>query len=154
MRHEIAELTVAAKHETTRKSILKLGGMLGTFRASFAMAVKTQASSVLPMVGAAGMGAAAAGLLALWKQAAEREQSMAANPYFILWKLGVSRPSEVRRTSKVSLVKPPKLPPGHFKLNAAHHWLCPPTAGVNFLAVRKSELRSSTRSHLEVRNPS
>lgn len=137
LKHEIAELTVAAKHEGTRKNILKLGGMLGTFTASFALAVQTQSSSVLSIAGAAGMGAAAVGLLDLWKQATEREQKMAANPYFILWKLGMSRPSEVKRTSKVSLVKPPNLSPEQFKLNAAHHWLCPPTAGVYFAAVKK-----------------
>lgn len=135
LKHEIAELTVSGKHENTRKNILKLGGMLGTFTASFAMAIQTQASSLLSIVGAAGMGAAAAGLLDLWKQATEREQNMAANPYFILWKLGMSRPSEVKRTSKVKIAKPPKLSPEQFALNAAHHWLCPPTTGVKFLVV-------------------
>lgn len=135
LKYEIAELTVAQKHESTRRNIVKLGGMLGTFSASFAMAVQTNATSFSSLIGAAGMGAAALGLVDLWKQASEREQKMASNPYFILWKLGMTRLSEVKRSSKVNLTKAPNLSKERLRTKA-HHWLCPPTPGVHFLCVK------------------
>jgi hypothetical protein len=138
LRHEIAELTVAAKHGNTRTSIAKLGGILGTFTVSFTMAIGTQPNSISRLIGAAGIGAATKALLDLWTQAKEGEKAMTDNPYFILWKLGVSRPSEVMRASNVDLVKVPQVSPEQFLRNTAYHWLCPPTIGVWFAGVRTS----------------
>jgi len=137
LKYEIAELTMAAKHHGMRGSIGKLGGILATFTASFTMALNTQPTSLTRLIGAAGIGAASKALLDLFIQSTEREQKMPDNPYFILWKLGVSRPSEVSRKHNIDIGKAPKLSPKEFNVHSTHHWLCPPTAGVNFLVNEK-----------------
>ncbi|MEK6408904.1 MAG: hypothetical protein AABN34_18430 [Acidobacteriota bacterium] len=137
LKHEIAELTKAAKHQGIRNSVAKLGGILTTFTISYTVAVNTQPSSISRLIGGAGIAAATKALLDLYTQSTEREKNLVDNPYFILWKLGVSRPSEVKTRSKVDIVKAPKLSPEQFDLRSAHHWLCPPTNGVGFLVVKK-----------------
>lgn len=138
LKYEIAELTKAAKYQGARNSISKLGGILATFTASFALAVNAQPNSMYRLLGGAGIAAATKALLDLYTQAIEREKNLADNPYFILWKLGVSRPSEVKAPSTVEVIKAPKLSPEQFGLDFAYHWLCPPTNGVWFGGVRKA----------------
>jgi hypothetical protein len=133
LKYEIAEFMIADKYNNVRKNIAKLGGVLGTFSASLAMAVSTDPSSMLPLVGAAGMGAAATSLLSLWNQAVEHERDMSKNPYYLLWKLGISKPSQVRKSSRPNLIQTPRPSVEQLQVPVAHHWLCPPTPGVEFV---------------------
>ena len=137
LKYEIAEFMIADKHNNVRKNIAKLGGVIGTFSASLAMAVSTDPNSMLPLVGAAGMGAAATSLLSLWNQAVEHERDMSKNPYYLLWKLGISKPSQIRKSSRPNLIEIPKTSVEQIQVPAAHHWLCPPTAGVQFVFAKK-----------------
>jgi hypothetical protein len=133
LKYETAEFMVADKHNNTRKNIAKLGGIINTFSVSLAMAVSVEPNSMLPFVGIAGMGAAATALLSLWNQAVEHEQAMSKNPYYILWKLGLSKPSQIKKSSKPNLIEIPKPSVEQIQVPVAHHWLCPPTPGVQFV---------------------
>jgi len=137
LKYEIAELTMASKHHSMRKSLGKLGGILATFTASFTMALNTQPTSLARLIGAAGIGAASKTLLDMFVQATEREQKMPDNPYFILWKLGMSQPSEVVKKHTVDIAKAPRLSPKELRVHSTHHWLCPPTPGVRFAVTEK-----------------
>jgi len=138
LRHEIAELTVAEKHRGVRARISRLGGAIATFTASLAVATKAEPGTALPLVGVVGAGLAGKVLFDLWRQSAEQEQTMAASPYIVLWKLGVRRPSQIKATPRVSALRePPNALRGIVPEHAAHHWLCPPTGGLRALAVKK-----------------
>ena len=131
---QIAELTRAEKFTKVRNSIAALGGTIATVSAAVAIASKPENPAW--WAGIAGAGAAGVSLLNIWKQKVDAQEQMAKNPYFILWKLGVTKPTRVRKRRNTSIVKKPRMPLNEFiEIHGAMHWLCPPTPGVRFLVV-------------------
>jgi hypothetical protein len=136
LRAEIAELTLSEKYHRLRKTIITLGGVIGTFTATVGVAAGSSPSSV-PVV-AAGAGAAGAALVGLWTQANEHARSVSLNPYSILWKLGASNSQKTTNRSRVKIYRP-QVAAGLENVHVvmAHHWLCPPTTGIRALVVDK-----------------
>jgi hypothetical protein len=133
----IAEFTRSDKFAKVRNTIAALGGTIGTFSAAVAIAAKPE--NPIWWAGLAGAGAAGVSLLNIWKQTVDSQERMSQNPYFILWKLGVTKPAQVKKTSDAKMVKAPKMPLDQFiEVHGADHWLCPPTNGFRIAAVRRN----------------
>jgi hypothetical protein len=138
LRSEVAELTLSDKYHRLRQTVLAAGGVLGIVTAT-ANALSGGSTPVT----AVGAGAAGAALLELWKASVESRKARWASPFSVCWNLGIQRPSQVRRAAKVRVATMPVLPPD-LNPSYAHHWLCPPTLGVLFAAVRKSPASPTT----------
>ena len=138
LKTEVAILARSAKYQTLQQRVTKVGGVLATFSASLAVLLKGSPDTALPMIGAAGLGAAFMALLDLWRQATAAGQRLAESPYFVLWKLGLTRPFVVRTRQGI---RPSRSQVGHFErvpVPPGHHWLCPPTNGLTYAFVRES----------------
>jgi hypothetical protein len=134
---QIAELTRSHKYAELRNTVAKLGGVLATLSAGVAVA---KPGTAVSMAALAGAGAASAALFGLWKQSVDTAEKMAQNPFFVLWKLGVDRPSRVRSERPAVPLDVPKARIAQAPLvETANHWLCPPTCGVWFAGVRKKD---------------
>jgi len=96
LRYEVAELTLADKHHNMRSILVKAGGAIATFSAAVGVMLSSEPRTVALLLAAAVAGAASNTLIEIWKQATERKNSMSRNPYSVLWKMGVSKPSEVQ----------------------------------------------------------
>ena len=107
--------------------------------ATVSVAVSAAAgASAAPAIAAGAMGAATAALFDLWKQRVDRAEKTQGNPLNLLWSLGASNASHVAKPlSTIGFRKHQQVTPLEQGLNPECHWLCPPTAGVGFLLVRK-----------------
>lgn len=136
LRGEIAELMKAEKYHPLRSGVSKLGGVLTFADTSLSIAESVQHAGITSSV-ALGVGAAAVTLFDLWKQFSERQRRMSENPFFVLWKLGITRPSQVKEVRSVEISKVPKMKIPQADFKEGFHWLCPPTSGLSFLGVGK-----------------
>lgn len=129
---EVADMTLSDKFSRLRREIVSAGGGLGVLTACAGLFVATPT----PIL-AAGAGAAGAALIDLWKQSLERRAARSSSRLSLLWNLGIQRASAVRRARRVhvSPVQPQRS--GDAQPPISHHWLCPPTNGVLFAAVKK-----------------
>jgi hypothetical protein len=135
---QIAELMRAEKFSKVRNSIATLGGTIATVSAAVAVAARPENPAW--WAGIAGAGAAGVSLLNIWKQRVDTREQMAKNPYFILWKLGVTKPARVRKRLNTSVIKKRRMPLDKFiEVHGDKHWLCPPTTGFTFLVVEDKD---------------
>jgi len=133
LKSEIAELTKSNKFSKIRKDIIGLGGVLSVFVTSLtAVQNPDPIASLHTIAGAAGLS-----LLALWNESLALNQKMAENPYFLLWKLGITKPSKIKQKEVMSIKAIPQIQPKKLEVPEAHHWLCPPTPGVRFVFIKK-----------------
>jgi hypothetical protein len=139
---ELADLRLSDAHQRVRKAITKFGGTLTTVSAAVGAAASTMTQS--PAIAAAAAGAAggaaaaSAALVELWKQAAEQRAKAAERRLSLLWKLGAQPPKRARApTPDLTFRRYERTLP--FVPEDSHdcHWLCPPTNGMRFLAVRR-----------------
>lgn len=135
---EVAALCLSDRFASLRKNAVKLGGTLVTISAAVAAAAAVDPKLMPPVAAAAGAAAAANVLTELWMQRIEERGKMRESPYCILFKLGLDKPAKVRKTNVVAEVRELQriedADPGTL---SDYHWLCPPTPGLRFAAVRK-----------------
>lgn len=140
LQNEVAELSLSAKHQTFRRNVSTLGGTLTTFVAALGATAAANPETLPAVTGVAVAAGATATLVELWKQRTEHAAKLAENPFCLLWQLGVTKPSHLKRLPlNVSFRKMQQRvtvkDTGLFDC----HWLCPPTPGLRFGAVRKHQ---------------
>jgi hypothetical protein len=138
IRAEVAAMSQSKRYSAMRRNISILGGSLTTIAAGVAAAIAANPALALPIAGSAGAAAATACLVDMWKQRIDQEAGVKQNSFSLLWNLGVDRTERIqlsRQTVKVAPAQrmenaPPSVP-------AEFHWLCPPSVGMQLLAVKK-----------------
>lgn len=149
LRVEVADLSLSERYASLRRTISRFGGALATCGAAVAAAVAASPETALPIAASAGAAGATATLFDLWKQRAEYHEAQHRSPYYILWKLGVDRPSRVQRTPVAAeLRRLHRLENATEKNLGDFHWLCPPTPGLR-LAVVPVKLANPRGSYLQ-----
>lgn len=143
IRSEVAEMSCSDKYLQFRRSVTKFGGVFTTFSAAVGVASSTFAAntnieSLAPAVGAATAAGAASVLVELWKQEAERKAKIKENKLSLLWELGLHKAKKVRRNKlNLKFLKYNCISSAESTAEYDCHWLCPPTNGLGFLAVKK-----------------
>lgn len=142
LRYEVAELCKSKKHQPFRLTLSKSAGVLAILSTSFPVAEiisqgLTTSSSLLSFVAGSAISGAALTLTQLLEQHKQKEKSISDNPFYLLWKLGITKPSEIQNRNLINLVKIPKGNPVNIDNNNGFHWLCPPTNGLAFLGIKK-----------------
>ncbi len=136
----VAELRLSTKYASLQRDVLKLGGVFALFSASLGALLQYPTNVTVSTLGFTGASAASIALIDLLKQAREAKWRMAENPCFVLWELGLHKESDVRATRRTPIVSSSPINSEMTKLIPdTAHWLCPPTNGFLFMAVRKSE---------------
>jgi hypothetical protein len=144
VRAEVAEMRFADSQQRLRAAVSRFGGVFTTFAATVGAATTVAArqspsEALLAATGAAVLAGASAALVDLWKQAADRRVKMRERKLSMFWKLGLQSPEAIRRKktrlafhkfARTSTPEQPDIPDCH--------WLCPPTNGMKFLAVRRN----------------
>jgi len=135
LENEVAELTRAARHEQLRVFVSKCKGSLKSFPVAMAaLAAAGAAYAGDPFAGAAVLGAAGKALKDLWTESRRQAGATSLHPYRVLWKLGVERPHVQHR---VMVGEWPQRQAVTDDALPTCHWLCPPTNGLAYLAVRE-----------------
>jgi len=128
IKHAVNELVRAQRSSRLQKTATLLQGAIATASASVGAAHDpSNPVNWIPMSGAAGVT-----LLELWKQA---RQEKVVKPFSLLWDLGMTSAEKVKATRRSDYTPMPTLPLDRFEQHGGHHWLCPPTPGVGFLAL-------------------
>ena len=146
LRAEVADLRFSDKHSKLRMSISKAGGVLGVFGSSVCAATSTfpelalGSSVVTAAAGSAAGTTAVMSLVDIMHQLKDQEIARNSNRFSLLWKLGMEKPSRVKKARKSVLFKKynrknTSLPSDSFNC----HWLCPPTCGVRLAFVKKND---------------
>lgn len=148
---EVAELRFSDAQQRMRAAVSRFGGVFTTFAATVGASASIGARAPSPEVllaaaGAATLAGATATLVELWKQASERRAKMREKNFSLFWSLGIQSPEAVkRRKVELSFHKYNRVTPVPEDAAYDCHWLCPPSNGMRFLAVRsKSVVQSST----------
>lgn len=131
LKSEVAEMSLSHHYASLRKSISALGGAMVTLSAAVAACAAASPDTALPVAAGAGCAAATAVLADLWKQRIDAEAEARRNPYFIMWKLGMDKPTTVRRGPVDAEIQRWQrvFDAGEANLDALH-WLCGPGMGI------------------------
>lgn len=138
LQYEISELILSDKYKNTRKGIEKFGGVIETFTISFATAAITDPLNIKIGAIASAGGAAVKGLIDLYNQSSKVEKEMSVNPYYVLWKLGITKLSKVKKGNRIDLNNFSNLFSDTLLQNS-YHWICPPENGVWWAGTKKDE---------------
>jgi hypothetical protein len=136
LRYEVREIIRSARFQQLRHLIRSLKGRLRTFQAS--MGVLAAAGAIYardPFAGTAVLAGAGKVLHDLWKKARQITPDLSGHRFRLFWKLGTSRLT-VSPQPKGAWVARARLETA--KKIDPHHWLCPPTAGLQLAFVRKT----------------
>ncbi|MDP2895083.1 MAG: hypothetical protein Q8Q12_00820 [bacterium] len=135
---EIDELMKSDKHIPFRKVVGAAGGLL-SLTAAVVCAVSGEMSALLGAAGALMTGAKSAADVHQYLRGRSREAHarVSASPYAMFWKLGMTSPMRFKAAKRVRVGRPARQSSSAFNPNAHYHWLCPPTPGIVFPAVRK-----------------
>lgn len=136
IRHEVSEMTQSARWEALRTFITKCGGQLKTVQGMIgALGAAGAVASQDPFAGAAVATGATKVLRDLWREARTEDPNMSSHRLRLLWELGAADREEDHRENEEWQFERARLMPAD-RIDA-HHWLCPPTAGIELAFVRK-----------------
>lgn len=133
IRAEVAEICLSGKYASLRSTALKLGGVVATTAAVVGTTITTAPSALIPVAGAAGVGAAAQMLCSLRDHFVSSSLEKRKNPHFVTFELGLDSPERVpskivpARLKKMLSRQPLEVPS-----LSDYHWLTPTGNGMAF----------------------
>lgn len=138
VKYEVDEMSKSARHQRMRTFIKRCHGSIKTFEAAMgALAAAGAVAASDPFAGAAVAAGAGKVFRDLWKESKETTPDLSKHRLRLLWKLGSAKAPDIK-SRKPSPITRAKFSPGN-KIDP-HHWLCPPTAGIQLAFVQKEEL--------------
>lgn len=134
---EVQELTKSDTHVRFRDVVGALGGILG-LTSAIVGAASGEMTAVMAASGAVMSSAKSAFAVheQLRQKSRETEKKVRASPHALFWKLGMTRPEAFAPARQIQLGAAPRQTTSEFNANAAYHWLCPPSPGLQHLAVK------------------